>query len=94
MKAVSVWPFSRQNLRAIGGRIISSSARAQAIRGDRANGQPKKNAFESGDGKRFVVRADEKLTAFVELEAATGCAVVNTLLAKITMSKLRLTTER
>jgi hypothetical protein len=25
-----------------------------------------------GDGKRFVVRADEKLTAFVELEAAIG----------------------
>jgi hypothetical protein len=24
-----------------------------------------------GDGKRFVVHADEKLTAFVELEAAT-----------------------
>jgi hypothetical protein len=24
-----------------------------------------------GDGKRFVARADEKLTAFVELEAAT-----------------------
>jgi hypothetical protein len=24
-----------------------------------------------GDGKRFVVRADEKLTAFLELEAAT-----------------------
>jgi hypothetical protein len=23
-----------------------------------------------GDGKRFVVRADEKLTAFLELEAA------------------------
>jgi hypothetical protein len=23
-----------------------------------------------GDGKRFVVRADEKLTAFVELETA------------------------
>jgi hypothetical protein len=23
-----------------------------------------------GDGKRFVVRADEKLTGFVELEAA------------------------
>jgi hypothetical protein len=23
-----------------------------------------------GDGKRFVVRGDEKLTAFVELEAA------------------------
>ncbi len=25
-----------------------------------------------GDGKRFVVCADEKLTAFVELEAATA----------------------
>ncbi len=24
-----------------------------------------------GDGKRFVVRADEKLTAFLELEATT-----------------------
>jgi hypothetical protein len=24
-----------------------------------------------GDGKRFIVRADEKLTAFVELEATT-----------------------
>ena len=24
-----------------------------------------------GDGQRFVVRADEKLTAFVELESAT-----------------------
>jgi hypothetical protein len=27
-----------------------------------------------GDGKRFVVRADEKLTAFVELEAAVRAA--------------------
>jgi hypothetical protein len=27
-----------------------------------------------GDGKRFVVRADEKLTAFVELESAMGSA--------------------
>jgi hypothetical protein len=28
-----------------------------------------------GDGKHFVVHADEKLTAFVELEAATrGCS--------------------
>jgi hypothetical protein len=28
------------------------------------------------DGKRFVVRADEKLTAFVELEAAIrGCVL-------------------
>jgi hypothetical protein len=25
-----------------------------------------------GDGKRFVVRADEELTAFLELESATG----------------------
>jgi hypothetical protein len=25
-----------------------------------------------GDGKRFVVRADEKLTAFMELESAIG----------------------
>ena len=25
-----------------------------------------------GDGKRFIVRADEKLTAFLELEIATG----------------------
>jgi hypothetical protein len=24
-----------------------------------------------GDGKRFVVRADEKLTAFLEVESAT-----------------------
>jgi hypothetical protein len=27
-----------------------------------------------GDGKRFVVRADEKLTAFLELEAAISVA--------------------
>jgi hypothetical protein len=28
-----------------------------------------------GDGQRFVVRADEKLTAFLELESAVqGCA--------------------
>jgi len=27
-----------------------------------------------GGGKRFVVRADEKLTAFVELESATYAA--------------------
>jgi hypothetical protein len=28
-----------------------------------------------GDGKRFVVRADEKLTAFVELESAIRAAL-------------------
>jgi len=27
-----------------------------------------------GDGKRYVVRADEKLTAFVELESAIRCS--------------------
>ena len=27
-----------------------------------------------GDGKRFVVRADEKLTAFIELESAIRAA--------------------
>jgi hypothetical protein len=27
------------------------------------------------DGKRFVVRADEKLTAFIELERVTGVAL-------------------
>jgi hypothetical protein len=27
------------------------------------------------DGKRFVVRADEKLTAFLELESATRACV-------------------
>jgi hypothetical protein len=34
------------------------------------------------NGKLFVVHADEILTAFLELKAATRCAVVNTLLAK------------
>jgi hypothetical protein len=55
------------------GRIISSSARAQAIRGDRANGLTQRIAL-GGDGKRFVVHANEKLTAFVELEAAIRAA--------------------
>ena len=26
-----------------------------------------------GDGQRFIVRADEKLSAFLELESATRC---------------------
>jgi len=30
-----------------------------------------------GDGKRFIVRADEKLTAFFELERATRKFAVN-----------------
>jgi hypothetical protein len=29
-----------------------------------------------GDGRRFIVRADEKLTAFVELEAARETGLV------------------
>ena len=29
---------------------------------------------QRGDGKRFVVRADEKLTAFMELESAIRAA--------------------
>jgi hypothetical protein len=28
------------------------------------------DAHRGGDGKRFIVRADEKLTAFLELESA------------------------
>jgi hypothetical protein len=32
-----------------------------------------------GDGKRFVVRADEKLTAFLELESAIrACRIILT----------------
>jgi hypothetical protein len=31
------------------------------------------------DGKRFVVRADEKLTAFVELESAIRRTIVTTI---------------
>jgi hypothetical protein len=31
------------------------------------------SAHTSGDGKRFVVRADEKLTAFIELERTIQC---------------------
>jgi hypothetical protein len=31
---------------------------------------------ECGDGKRFVVRADEKVTAFLELESALGVSAV------------------
>jgi hypothetical protein len=50
--------------------IIQIPTSARAIRRDRANGLTQKNASAGGDGKRFVVRADEKLTAFVELERA------------------------
>ena len=37
------------------------------------NGRPMMSSdAHRGDGKRFIVRADEKLTAFVELESAVG----------------------
>ena len=32
------------------------------------------NAYRN-DGRRFVARADEKLTAFVELESSDSCAL-------------------
>ena len=56
------------------GRIISSSAREQAIRRGRANALTQKTR-RRGDGKRFVVRAEEKLTAFLELESALRLAM-------------------
>jgi hypothetical protein len=49
------------------------------------------------NGKRLIVRTDEKLTVFLELEAAASYPTtpVNSVhWQKITMSKLRLTTER
>ena len=33
-------------------------------------GEAKHSRADRDDGKRFIVRADEKLTAFIELEAA------------------------
>jgi hypothetical protein len=97
--------------------IISSSAGAGAIRGDRANGLTQRNslAVDPGgerliadnlkkagwswgcvsavdsrgrtiwfadahrEGKRFVVHADEKLTAFLKLESATRKNSIDTL---------------
>jgi hypothetical protein len=35
---------------------------------------PKDSHTHCGDGRRFVARADEKLTAFLELEPAIGVA--------------------
>jgi hypothetical protein len=46
------------------------AVQARQIRGDDANGLTQRIAWLGGDGKRFVVRVDEKLTAFLELEAA------------------------
>jgi hypothetical protein len=55
--------------------IISFPSRTRAIRGNPANGLTQKNAIwiadaHRGDGKRFVVHANERLTAFLELESA------------------------
>jgi hypothetical protein len=41
------------------------------------------------DGKRFVVRADEKLTAFLELEAATRKNSIDTICPGRAKSRLR-----
>jgi hypothetical protein len=42
--------------------------------------RPEHDSAHSGDGKRFVAHADEKLTAFLELESATRAAAKSTLL--------------
>jgi hypothetical protein len=39
------------------------------------------------DGKRFVVRADEKLTAFMELESATGVQASQSVLNTVLLAK-------
>ena len=54
--------------------IVYIPAGPRAIRGDRANGLTQRIATwiadaHRDDNQRFVVRADEKLTAFVELES-------------------------
>ena len=40
-------------------------------RGFDGNRLTQKNAYAGGDGKRFVVHAEEKLMAFLELEKVT-----------------------
>jgi len=42
-----------------------------------------------GDGKRFVVRADEKLAAFLELESANGKNSVDTVCRRLAVSRSR-----
>jgi hypothetical protein len=57
--------------------IIYIPARRERFLGHRANKPNPKECFGPGnDGERFVVRADEKLTAFVELEAARETGLV------------------
>jgi hypothetical protein len=60
LKGVIGNPRVRKTFGQSEGAIISDLARLQAIRGNRANGLSQKNSLAGGDGKRFVVRADEK----------------------------------
>ena len=41
------------------------------------------------DGRRFVVRADEKLAAFLELESANGKNSVDTVCRRLAVSRSR-----
>jgi hypothetical protein len=70
LKGVIGNPRVRKTFAQSEGRIISSSAWSRTIWDDRANAVTQKNALAGGDGKRFVVCAYEKLTAFVEIESA------------------------
>jgi hypothetical protein len=52
-------------------------------------------AAECEDAGRFIVRADKRLTAFLQLESGIPFAAVNTVYwQRITMSNLFRTTER
>jgi hypothetical protein len=51
-------------------RAEKSGLRSKEILKNRTNRLGTKRDAHRDDGKRFVVRADEKLTAFLELEAA------------------------
>jgi len=63
---VNYWEIIADNLRKAGwslGRVLAVDSNGRTIWIADAH---------RDDGKRFVVRADEKLTAFLELEAAIG----------------------
>ena len=51
-------------------RAEKSALRSKEIRKNRTIRFGTKRDARRGDGKRFIVRADKKLTAFLELEAA------------------------
>jgi hypothetical protein len=46
-------------------------------------------AAHRGDGQRFIVRADEKLTAFIELESVICKNRIDTLCGRLPESRLR-----